>query len=776
MTSLSSLMVNKSLAVQTTTTGGGGGGGGAGGGGGTVVVSGSAVTIDTVAELNASTIADGVNYIRVAGYYSVGDPGAGGYRKKAVGEADLPGDQTSNGGSVRWEVIIENDRLSLWRFGAHDMLNYLAQPAPGAIDDIYPALLAADKYMRAKNNVITLSVGPGIYFTSKAHNVKRMTTNYEGHQHGTMIRCPAYEDVFLVNYEYGTGRDMTQYYNNFTYNAGQSLYKQIGRTAEGNVYRCYVSGTSALSGDALTGTDPNATYTDGTAKFKYESYIGPNGPNPYDYYLDTDRSGAYSTFRNLQFWSFWDNNSSDPNINKWPDQHGRPGNGMFNCAIIGRARCRLDNIFCFQFPGFGVAMVAAGDPDLTGPGNVDGYHIDHLFSYYCGKAGLHTGYAIANAGITVYLDTSFNGRYGYEEFSFLGNMAEMHQSAFDGSMGLARKQYPSGVLYDGYGWLARLPILGIDGTWPAYINEIPGDSSNHAWTRWWGDGTVDVRGTLTGSISGTVLTVSATSLTNITLGDMLSGTGVTPTTRIVSRGTGSGGTGTYNVSISQTAGSTTMKVMMMGDRGTLTGSISGTTLTVTAATITNNNLDAGDELWGAGVLAGTVITSRGTGTGTTGTYNINQSQTVSSTSMAAKRPSQSSGGSNYPAWTPTQKYEPGGGFGTNNVNARNVFISFYTEGGTFNSQPCVNDVLIGGLKQDIDYGRGGVILDNETWSRVNVANGIGLGNISLGSTSGAPTGIGSSFEVRLNYTGGSGQPWAYQYYNSTWNPVGGTRP
>jgi hypothetical protein len=433
----------------------------------------------------------------------------------------------------------------------------------------------------------------------------------------------------------------------------------------------------------------------------------------------------------------------------------------------------------FAYPGFGIGIAANGDPCLTGPGNVNGFHNDHIYSYFHGKSGLHIGYSDANAGTSVYLDTAYCGRYGYEEWSFLGNYMSMHQSAADGTMGLARKQYPSGALYDGYGWLARLPILGIDG-WPSYINEVPG-GSNNAWIRYWGDGTVDVRGTLTGSIAGTVLTVSATSLTTIKQGDMISGTGVTPATRIVSFGTGTGGTGTYNVSNSQTAGSTTIKVMSMGDRGTITASISGTILSVSAATITNNNLDATDEVWGPNVLPGTIITSRGTGTGTTGTYNLNQSQTVSSTGMVVKRPTNSSGGQNYPAWTPIQRYEPGGGFGTNNINARNVFVSMYIEGGTMPSQPCANDILLGGLGQDVDGSRGALLLINSSWSfltanSVNVESSSGGDNLTIKGTRGAPTGTGGDHEIRFNKGGGTGDPLAYQFYNSTWNPVGGTRP
>jgi hypothetical protein len=63
---------------------------------------------------------------------------------------------------------------------------------------------------------------------------------------------------------------------------------------------------------------------------------------------------------------------------------------------------------------------------------------------------------------------------------------------------------------------------------------------------------------VTGSISTTVLTVSAVTSGALYVGAVLSGTGVTSGTTIASLGTGTGGTGTYNVSISQTAASTTI--------------------------------------------------------------------------------------------------------------------------------------------------------------------------------------------------------------------------
>ena len=62
----------------------------------------------------------------------------------------------------------------------------------------------------------------------------------------------------------------------------------------------------------------------------------------------------------------------------------------------------------------------------------------------------------------------------------------------------------------------------------------------------------------TGSIAGYTLTITAFSGGNLAVGHILSGTGVTGGTKIVAFGTGSGGTGTYTVSVSQTVASTTI--------------------------------------------------------------------------------------------------------------------------------------------------------------------------------------------------------------------------
>lgn len=65
----------------------------------------------------------------------------------------------------------------------------------------------------------------------------------------------------------------------------------------------------------------------------------------------------------------------------------------------------------------------------------------------------------------------------------------------------------------------------------------------------------------------------------------------------------------------------------------VTGSISSTTLTVTA--VTNGTLAVGQIISGANVSAGTYITALGSGSGGTGTYTVNNSQTSASAAISA---------------------------------------------------------------------------------------------------------------------------------------------
>jgi hypothetical protein len=67
----------------------------------------------------------------------------------------------------------------------------------------------------------------------------------------------------------------------------------------------------------------------------------------------------------------------------------------------------------------------------------------------------------------------------------------------------------------------------------------------------------------TGSISGTTLTVTSVTSGNIGIGSVISGTGVTVGTTITALGSGTGSTGTYTVSVSQTVASTTINATIV---------------------------------------------------------------------------------------------------------------------------------------------------------------------------------------------------------------------
>jgi hypothetical protein len=228
---------------------------------------------------------------------------------------------------------------------------------------------------------------------------------------------------------------------------------------------------------------------------------------------------------------------------------------------------------------------------------------------------------------------------------------------------------------------------------------------------------------LTGSISGTTLTVTATGgVTNPISpdGEFITGTGITANTEIISQLSGTtGGIGTYQLNNSMTVSSETITLispykaagetsgtaasmcadfsfagvcqnvprglaftfgwkgetaantttdgncgpddtttegtsttercsirdvsggwaLYSGPNGEMatnaTASISGTTLTVTAG---GGSIAVGQYVYGTGIIIGTKITGLGTGSGGTGTYTVNNSQTVSSEALAIDAP------------------------------------------------------------------------------------------------------------------------------------------
>ena len=131
----------------------------------------------------------------------------------------------------------------------------------------------------------------------------------------------------------------------------------------------------------------------------------------------------------------------------------------------------------------------------------------------------------------------------------------------------------------------------------------------------------------TGTISGKVLTVTGVTSGAIAQGQTLSGIGVIGVnTKIVEFLTGGGGNineaGTYRLNNDATT-----------PPAAFTGSISGTTLTVTAVSV--GYIGAGATITGTGVTAGTTISSVISASGGVGTYMVSASQTVASTAMGA---------------------------------------------------------------------------------------------------------------------------------------------
>ena len=110
-----------------------------------------------------------------------------------------------------------------------------------------------------------------------------------------------------------------------------------------------------------------------------------------------------------------------------------------------------------------------------------------------------------------------------------------------------------------------------------------------------------------GSVSGTTLTVTSMKSGTLAVGQQLFGVGVTSETIITALGSGSGGVGTYTINLSQTVASQTLNTAAVAAR--VTGSISGTVLTVSA--VTSGTLYPGQTIQGTGVTAGTIITALG---------------------------------------------------------------------------------------------------------------------------------------------------------------------
>ena len=112
----------------------------------------------------------------------------------------------------------------------------------------------------------------------------------------------------------------------------------------------------------------------------------------------------------------------------------------------------------------------------------------------------------------------------------------------------------------------------------------------------------------TGSMSSTTLTVSAVTSGTLYVGQTIEGVGIAANTIITALGTGTGGTGTYTISTSQTVGSETMYALSFSVLPSSDGAFSGgNTIDIVDNYFVYN--DPGTQEWGASDLLSPVSSS-----------------------------------------------------------------------------------------------------------------------------------------------------------------------
>ncbi len=151
------------------------------------------------------------------------------------------------------------------------------------------------------------------------------------------------------------------------------------------------------------------------------------------------------------------------------------------------------------------------------------------------------------------------------------------------------------------------PVAAL-GSWAAVISIAVGSNNSSA-------------AVVEGHISGATLTVTRVVSGTLDIGQTTSGSGIIVGTTITGLGTGSGGTGTYTVSNSQTVAG-----------ATFTASGTGTILTASSVT---GIIGVGNTIAGSGVTNGTTILSQSSGTtGGAGVYVTSVATTASGTVTA----------------------------------------------------------------------------------------------------------------------------------------------
>jgi hypothetical protein len=130
----------------------------------------------------------------------------------------------------------------------------------------------------------------------------------------------------------------------------------------------------------------------------------------------------------------------------------------------------------------------------------------------------------------------------------------------------------------------------------------------------------------TGYVVGNVLNVLSVASGVLYVGELvygsIGGSGVTAGSFISSQLSGTGGVGTYSLTVGE---------QLVG--GTAGGSLSGSYGLLTVGTLSSGTVFVGGSIGGAGVTANTILAALVTGTGGVGTYVVNNTQTVAAAAL-----------------------------------------------------------------------------------------------------------------------------------------------
>lgn len=277
---------------------------------------------------------------------------------------------------------------------------------------------------------------------------------------------------------------------------------------------------------------------------------------------------------------------------------------------------------------------------------------------------------------------------------------------------------------------------------------------------------------VTGSIATTTLTVTAVTSGILAVGQIITGTGVSAGTIITALGTGTGGAGTYTVSISQTVASTS--ITATGAGAPINGIVSVGSSSVadnSGITISNNNIS---DYYNPISVSNAILINNTVANSTSGwTISANklfQTTTKRYTTGAIHNGINIGGGSGYTINNNIIGFANSSGTGTTNmvgntVDLTGTFPSAYTTTGTANATRFIAiscAFAAGGPVSNIQgntiggfalFTSSGATTTSGIWCGINVTAGNANIGTTTGNTIGATTG-GSSIYAACATTGG----------------------